>query len=58
VGADPEPQSAPFVVVLDAGHGGHDPGNLGNGYLEKNIALSIVLEVGKWLEKQHDIQVI
>ena len=24
-----------FVVVLDAGHGGHDPGNLGNGYLEK-----------------------
>ena len=30
-----------FVVVLDAGHGGHDPGNLGNGYLEKNIALNI-----------------
>ena len=31
-----------FVVVLDAGHGGHDPGNLGNGYLEKNIALNII----------------
>ena len=40
-----------FVVVLDAGHGGHDPGNLGNGYLEKNIALNIVLEVGQYLEK-------
>jgi len=40
-----------FVVVLDAGHGGHDPGNLGNGYLEKNIALNIVLEAGSVLEK-------
>ena len=27
-----------FVVVLDAGHGGHDSGNTGNGYLEKKIA--------------------
>ncbi|NNL09524.1 MAG: N-acetylmuramoyl-L-alanine amidase [Croceitalea sp.] len=47
-----------FVVVLDAGHGGHDPGNLGNGYLEKNIALAIVLEVGKQLEKNPDIKVV
>lgn len=47
-----------FVVVLDAGHGGHDPGNLGNGYKEKNIALNIVLEVGKELEKNKDIKVI
>ena len=55
---DTPPDSVPFVVVLDAGHGGHDPGNLGNGYMEKNIALNIVLEVGKWLEKQPDIKVI
>lgn len=47
-----------FVVVLDAGHGGHDPGNLGNGYLEKNIALRIVLKVGAILEKNPDIKVI
>lgn len=47
-----------FVVVLDAGHGGHDPGNLGNGYLEKNIALSIVLKAGAILEKNPDIKVI
>ncbi|MEO0527665.1 MAG: N-acetylmuramoyl-L-alanine amidase, partial [Bacteroidota bacterium] len=47
-----------FIVVLDAGHGGHDPGNLGNGYLEKNIALNIVLKVGEILEKNPDIEVI
>ncbi len=47
-----------FVVVLDAGHGGHDPGNLGNGYLEKNIALGIVLMAGEELEKDPDIKVI
>jgi N-acetylmuramoyl-L-alanine amidase len=48
----------PFVVVLDAGHGGHDPGNLGNGYLEKNIALGIVLKVGEMLERNSDIKVV
>lgn len=47
-----------FVVVLDAGHGGHDPGNLGNGYLEKNIALNIVLKIGAILEKNEDIKVV
>ena len=50
--------SKKFIVVLDAGHGGHDPGNLGNGYLEKDIALSIVLKVGKILERYDNIQVI
>lgn len=48
----------PFVVVLDAGHGGHDPGNRGNGYKEKDIALNIVLEIGKILEKQPNVKVI
>tara|TARA_R110002049_G_scaffold50850_3_gene144479 strand:- start:3173 stop:4288 length:1116 start_codon:yes stop_codon:yes gene_type:complete len=47
-----------FIVVLDAGHGGKDPGNLGNGYREKNIALSIALKIGKELEKNPDIKVI
>lgn len=53
-----EPVNKPFIVVLDAGHGGHDPGNLGNGYLEKKIALSIVLKTGAFLEKQPGIKVI
>ncbi|MBN4085145.1 N-acetylmuramoyl-L-alanine amidase [Flavobacteriaceae bacterium AH-315-B10] len=47
-----------FVVVLDAGHGGKDPGNLGNGFKEKDIALSIVLKIGTSLEKHKDIKVI
>jgi len=47
-----------FVVVLDAGHGGHDPGNLGNGYKEKKIALNIVLKTGAELEKNDNIEVI
>ncbi len=47
-----------FVVVLDAGHGGHDPGNLGNGYMEKNIALNIVLKVGELLKNTPGIKVI
>ena len=52
------PAKDKFVVVLDAGHGGHDPGNLGNGYLEKDIALSIVLQTGEILEKYPDIKVV
>ena len=47
-----------FTVVLGAGHGGKDPGNRGNGYYEKNIALSIALKVGAELEKQSNIKVI
>ena len=48
----------PFVVVLDAGHGGHDPGNTGNGYKESEIALKIVLKLGAELEKNPNIKVI
>jgi len=47
-----------FVVVLDAGHGGHDPGNLGSGFKEKDIALKIVLEIGQALEKNPNIKVV
>lgn len=47
-----------YTVVLDAGHGGKDPGNLGNGYKESIIALKVVLAIGKELEKTDDIEVV
>lgn len=47
-----------FKVVLDAGHGGKDPGAVGNGVQEKDITLSLALKVGKILEQYKDIDVI
>ena len=39
------------VVVLDAGHGGNDPGAIGiTGVKEKDITLILALKVGKMLE--------
>lgn len=48
----------PFVVVLDAGHGGKDPGNRGNGFYEKDIVLDVTLQIGKLLEAHKDIKVV
>lgn len=47
-----------FTVVIDAGHGGKDSGNLGNGHKEKHIALKVALQVGKALEQHKDVRVI
>ncbi|ARV06329.1 N-acetylmuramoyl-L-alanine amidase [Polaribacter sp. SA4-10] len=47
-----------YTVVIDAGHGGKDPGNLGNNYKEKNIALKVALAVGNKLAKNKDVKVI
>jgi N-acetylmuramoyl-L-alanine amidase len=47
-----------YVVVLDAGHGGKDPGNLGNGFKEKRIALKVALKVGEKLKKHEDVKVL
>lgn len=41
------------IVVIDAGHGGSDPGKIGvNKALEKDINLSIVLKVKELLEQK------
>lgn len=44
-------------VFLDAGHGGKDPGALGNNLKEKDINLSVALRVGEIL-KRHNIEVL
>jgi len=46
-------------VVIDAGHGGKDPGALGKNIKEKDIALSIALKTGNYIEKNFpDVEVI
>lgn len=40
------------TVCLDAGHGGRDSGAKGRRSLEKNIALEVVLKLGKKIEKE------
>lgn len=47
-----------FTVVLDAGHGGKDPGRPARNYIEKDIALSIVLKLGEKLQDLDNVKVI
>lgn len=46
------------VVVIDAGHGGADPGALGvGGVREKDVALGIALELADFLRRETDYEV-
>jgi N-acetylmuramoyl-L-alanine amidase len=33
-----------FTIILDAGHGGKDPGNSYHGYTEKTLHLKLLLK--------------
>ncbi len=43
-------------VFIDAGHGGNDPGAIGNGMKEKDITLNVTKKVGNEL-KRHGVKV-
>lgn len=48
-----------FVVVIDAGHGGHDHGAIDHGVREKNINLGVALKLGNMIKKRHkDVKVV
>lgn len=48
-----------FTLVIDAGHGGHDPGAIGSFSKEKNINLSVALAFGQLVEDNcPDVKVV
>ena len=48
-----------YTLVLDAGHGGKDPGAVGRTSKEKDLNLKLALEVGRLIKAQYpDVKVI
>lgn len=45
-------------IFLDAGHGGRDPGAIGNDLQEKDIVLQMALTIGRKLEAKYDCQAL
>ena len=45
-------------IVIDAGHGGHDPGAISNGVSEGELTLDVALRLSRLLEKQPGVEVV
>ena len=45
-------------IVIDPGHGGHDPGALGDGITEAEIVLDVALRLKRLLQKQSSVEVV
>lgn len=45
-------------IYLDAGHGDTDPGAIGNGLYEKNVALDITKRIAKKLQAYKDVEIM
>ena len=54
----PAPQRVKKIVVIDAGHGGHDPGAKGSEHWEKDINLAAALALKARLERSGDYKVV
>jgi N-acetylmuramoyl-L-alanine amidase len=48
----PKSQSKVNTVVIDAGHGGKDPGTRGRTTKEKDVALKVALELGRKIKEE------
>jgi N-acetylmuramoyl-L-alanine amidase len=47
------------TIVIDAGHGGHDPGCIAHGVKEKEVTSAIALSIGSKLKEQYpDVKII
>jgi N-acetylmuramoyl-L-alanine amidase len=49
--ADGPDKNESYIIVIDPGHGGRDPGAIGSFSFEKNITLAIALKTGEYIEK-------
>jgi N-acetylmuramoyl-L-alanine amidase len=45
-------------VVIDAGHGGHDPGAQSNGVSESELTLDVAMRLSRLLQKQPGVDVV
>jgi N-acetylmuramoyl-L-alanine amidase len=49
----------PFILVIDPGHGGVDPGALGKNSKEKTVNFAVAMLVGEYIENEHpDVKIV
>ncbi len=52
-------KSKTFKIIIDAGHGGHDPGAVGKNSKEKDLTLNMALKLGELIQKTYpEIEVL
>jgi N-acetylmuramoyl-L-alanine amidase len=53
------PRPDGWTIVLDAGHGGHDPGSIGpSGVREKEVTLAVVRRLAQLLDREPGVRVV
>ena len=55
----PAPRPGGWTIVLDAGHGGHDPGSIGpQGVREKDVTMAVVRQLAERLGREKGVRVV
>jgi N-acetylmuramoyl-L-alanine amidase len=52
--ADGHGKKENFIIVIDPGHGGKDPGAVGSFSYEKDIVLSVAIKLGEYLQRSNN----